>query len=285
MKNHLIITTYAMIRNDIEILQEKTFHFIILDESQNIKNIFSKTSKASVLLNSGHRLALSGTPIENNLSELYALFRFLNPSMFGSFFDFNKNYLTPIQKQNNKAVTQELRRKIYPFILRRLKMDVLTDLPERMEQILYVEMSGKQKELYHQRREMYRVAIRNQIKSRGLKQSQFFIFQALNELRQIASIPEAKSDNTIISPKREILMEHVLDAVAGDHKVLVFANYLHTLECVSQDMEGAGIDHLVMTGSTKDRSAVVNRFQNLPFSNREGMEHRFCKSRLHHIHP
>ncbi|MFK5952838.1 MAG: DEAD/DEAH box helicase [Desulfobacterium sp.] len=262
LKHQLILTTYAIIRNDIEVLKEKAFHLIVLDESQNIKNILSKTSKASVLLNADHRLALSGTPIENNISELYALFRFLNPSMFGSFADFNKNYLIPIQKHNSKPVTEELRRKIYPFILRRLKMEVLTDLPERMEQTLYVEMTGPQKELYHQRREMYRTAIREQIQTKGLKQSQFFIFQALNELRQIASIPEVKSDNVIISPKREILMEHVMDAVAGNHKVLVFGNYLHTLECVSQDMEGADIDHMVMTGSTRDRRSVVNRFQN-----------------------
>jgi len=262
MAHQLIFTTYAMIRNDIEILRDKKFHLIVLDESQNIKNIQSKTSKASMLLDSSHRLALSGTPIENNLSELYALFRFLNPSMFGSFSDFNKHYLNPIQKQNDKTVIEELRRKIYPFILRRLKSDVLTDLPERMEQTLYVEMTVEQKELYHQRRDMYRTAIREQIRTKGLKQSQFFIFQALNELRQIASIPEAKSDNTILSPKREILMEHVQDAVAGGHKVLVFANYLHSLECISQDMDSAGIDHLTLTGSTRDRGGVVNRLQN-----------------------
>ncbi len=209
----MILTTYAIIRNDIEVLKEKAFHLIVLDESQNIKNILSKTSKASVLLNADHRLALSGTPIENNISELYALFRFLNPSMFGSFADFNKNYLIPIQKHNSKPVTEELRRKIYPFILRRLKMDVLTDLPERMEQTLYVEMTEPQKALYNQRREMYRTALREQIQTKGLKQSQFFIFQALNELRQIASIPQVKSDNSIISPKQKILLEHVMDAV------------------------------------------------------------------------
>lgn len=262
MTHQVILTTYAVVRNDIETLQEKKFHLIVLDESQNIKNILSKTSKASVLLNASHRLALSGTPIENNLSELYALFRFLNPSMFGSFNDFNRNYLAPIQKQGDKAVTGELRRKIYPFILRRLKMDVLTDLPERMEQTLYVAMSEEQKKLYHQRRAMYKKAIQEEIQKNGVKKAQFFILQALGELRQIASIPEVKSNNTIISPKREILMEHVRDVVAGDHKVLVFANFLHTLECVSQDMESAGIDHMVMTGSTRDRSAVVNRFQN-----------------------
>ena len=261
MTHHIVLTTYAMVRNDIEVFQPRSFHMVVLDESQNIKNLNAKVSKAVMLLNTSHRLALSGTPMENNLGELYALFRFLNPSMFGTFSDFSRNYLYPIQKADNKTVVKELRKKIYPFILRRLKSDVLKELPERVEQTLYVDMSPEQKEFYHQRRVMYRNAIKEQIREKGLQKARFFILQALGELRQIASIPESKSDHRIISPKREILMEHVNDAVAGGHKVLVFANYLQSLECVSQDMDAAGIDHLVMTGSTRDRSKVVNQFQ------------------------
>jgi SNF2 family DNA or RNA helicase len=204
---------------------------------------------------------LSGTPIENNMSELYALFRFLNPAMFGTFSDFSKNYLNPIQKNDNKTVAKELKKKIYPFVLRRLKTQVLKDLPDKMEQVLHVDMSREQAALYHQRRLMYKRAIQEEIQAKGLKKSKLFILQAMGELRQIASIPEIKSDNKIISPKREILMEHVSDAVAGKHKVLVFANYLHSLECVSQDMEDAGIHHLVMTGASRDRNHIVEQFQ------------------------
>ncbi len=259
---HLILTTYAVVRNDIEQLKEEKFHMVVLDESQNIKNLNAKASKAVMLLQADHRLALSGTPLENNLGELYSLFRFLNPAMFGIPSDFAKNYLNPIQKGDNKAVVKELKKKIYPFILRRLKKEVLTELPDKVEQTLFVDMTPDQERLYHQRRIMYKKAIEEEIQTRGLKNAKFFIFQALGELRQIASIPEVKSDNQIISPKREILMEHVADAVANHHKVLVFANYLHSLECISQDMEGAGIDHLVMTGATRDRSRIVDRFQN-----------------------
>ena len=257
----IILTTYAMVRNDIEQLREESFHMVVLDESQNIKNPNSKASRAVMLLQADHRFALSGTPIENNLGELYALFRFLNPAMFGSFSDFTKNYLVPIQKNDNKTVTKELRKKIYPFVLRRLKAQVLKDLPDKMEQVLYVDMSPEQAKLYHQRRLMYKRAIHEEIQARGLKKSKLFILQAMGELRQIASIPEIKSDNQIISPKREILMDHVADAAAGKHKVLVFANYLHSLECISQDMEAAGIDHLVMTGATRDRNHIVTQFQ------------------------
>ncbi len=262
LSSNIILTTYAMVRNDIEQLKKEKFHMVILDESQNIKNLNAKASKAVMLLQADHRLALSGTPIENNLGELYALFRFLNPAMFGMASDFTKNYLNPIQKNDNKAVVKELRKKIYPFILRRLKTEVLKDLPDKMEQTLFVDMSREQAKLYNQRRLMYKRAIREEIQNKGLKRSKFFILQALGELRQIASIPEIKSDNRIISPKREILMEHVTDAVAGRHKVLVFANYLHSLECVSQDMEASGIDHLVMTGASRDRGKIVERFQN-----------------------
>nr|WP_320016940.1 DEAD/DEAH box helicase [uncultured Desulfobacter sp.] len=258
---NIILTTYAMVRNDIEQLKEEHFHMVVLDESQNIKNPNSKTSRAVMLLQTDHRFALSGTPIENNMSELYALFRFLNPAMFGTFSDFSKNYLNPIQKNDNKAVAKELRKKIYPFVLRRLKTQVLKDLPDKMEQVLHVDMSREQAALYHQRRLMYKRAIQEEIQAKGLKKSQLFILQAMGELRQIASIPEIKSDNKIISPKRELLMDHVADAVAGKHKVLVFANYLHSLECVSQDMEDAGIHHLVMTGATRDRNHIVEQFQ------------------------
>ncbi|WP_462268848.1 DEAD/DEAH box helicase [Desulfobacter sp.] len=258
---NIILTTYAMVRNDIEQLKEEHFHMVVLDESQNIKNPNSKTSRAVMLLQTDHRFALSGTPIENNMSELYALFRFLNPAMFGSFSDFSKNYLNPIQKNDNKAVAKELKKKIYPFVLRRLKTQVLKDLPDKMEQVLHVDMSREQAALYHQRRLMYKRAIQEEIQAKGLKKSKLFILQAMGELRQIASIPEIKSDNKIISPKREILMEHVSDAVAGKHKVLVFANYLHSLECVSQDMADAGIHHLVMTGASRDRNHIVEQFQ------------------------
>lgn len=258
----IILTTYATLRNDIEEFKEKKFHYIILDESQNIKNINSQVSRAVMLLNSNHRLALSGTPIENNLGELYSLFRFLNPSMFGSIDDFNRYYTTPIQKDGDKDAMHELKKKIYPFILRRVKKDVLQDLPEKIEQTLFVEMSSEQKLFYEQRRRFYHHAIKAQIAQSGINKSQFFILQALSELRQIASIPETKTDGRIISPKREVIMENINEVIANGHKVLVFANFLDVLDCLAQDMEREGIDYLLMTGATRDRKTMVEKFQN-----------------------
>jgi len=259
--SQLILTTYATVRNDIDTLKEEEFYYVILDESQNIKNLQSQTSKAAMLLNARYRLALSGTPVENNLGELYALFRFLNPAMFGSLEEFNACYAMPIQRGGDKEALHELKKKIYPFILRRLKRDVLKELPEKIEQTLFVDMSPEQKALYEQRRQFYYKTVREQIAESGIRKSQFFILQALSELRQIASIPEAKSDNGIQSPKREILREQIQDVIAGGHKVLLFANFLTALDCVAEDLEQAGIEYLLMTGATRGREALVQRFQ------------------------
>jgi len=262
VKKQLILTTYSTLRNDIEKLKEIDFYYIILDESQNIKNMLAQTSKAVMLMQSEHRLALSGTPIENNLGELFSLFRFLNPSMFGSMDNFNQYYGLPIQKYNDKEVTAELRKKIYPFILRRLKKDVLKELPDKIEQVLYVEMSDEQKKLYEQRRIFYKEAIEQQVAIKGIQQAQFFVFQALNELRQIASTPEGFSNGKIASSKIELLMEQLMDALANNHKVLVFVNFLSALELIGDKLEEQGIEFISMSGSTKNRQQLVERFQN-----------------------
>lgn len=256
----VVITTYGTIRNDIEKLRNYRFELIILDESQNIKNINAQTTKAIMLLNSNHRVALSGTPIENNLSELYSLFRFLNPTMFGSLEDFNYNYANPIQKENDKEAIEELRKKIYPFILRRIKKEVLKDLPEKIEQTVYIEMNKEHKRFYNERRAYYFNMINSTIAEQGIGKSQFYIFQALNELRMITSCPEAK-DESIVSSKREMLINNIADAVANGHKVLVFTNYITSIENICDDLKKRGIKHLSMTGATKNRQELVDRFQ------------------------
>lgn len=258
---HLVLTTYAMIRNDIEKWKEQEFLCCILDESQAIKGLNSKISRAVMLLKSRHRFSLSGTPVENNLSELYALFRFLNPSMFGSAENFNRNYLNPIQKNDDKEATHELKRKIYPFILRRLKKDVAKELPDKIEQTLYVEMSRSQASYYEQRRAFYQQAIAHQVAQKGIQQSQFFIFQAMNELRQIASVPQALTDGKIQSSKTELLMEQLDDALANRHKILVFCNFLAAVESIGEELDQRGVDFLTMTGSTRNRQQLVDLFQ------------------------
>ena len=264
MQHNIILTTYTMVRNDIEKLQEQSFYYTILDESQNIKNVASQISRAVILLKSKHRLALSGTPIENNLGELYSQFRFLNPTMFGTLDNFNQYYLSPIQKDSNKAITADLRKKIYPFILRRLKKDVLKELPDKIEQVFYVQMSYEQKKLYNQRRQYYQEAIKQQIASKGIQSAQFFVFQALSELRQLASTPEGMSSGAIHSPKIELLIEQLMDALSNKHKVLIFVNFLQALELIGEKLDEHGVDYVSMSGSTKNRQELVERFQSDP---------------------
>ena len=207
IKHQVILTTYAIIRNDIEEYSKQNFHYVILDESQNIKNTTTQTTQAALMLHAEHRLALSGTPVENNLTELYSLFRFLNPTMFGSLDDFNNRYTGPIQRDNDKDTLLSLRKKIFPFMLRRLKKDVLKDLPDRIEQTLFVEMSPEQHDFYERRRLYYYNQVRQTIAAEGIQKSQFVMFQALNELRRIASIPESLSDGHIKSPKLDLLTD------------------------------------------------------------------------------
>ncbi|MGL4867331.1 MAG: DEAD/DEAH box helicase, partial [Cetobacterium sp.] len=256
----VIITTYGTIRNDIEYLKEMKFDLIVLDESQNIKNVNAQTTKAVMLLDSKYRLALSGTPIENNLGELYSLFRFLNPSMFGTLEEFNYHYANPIQKENDKEAIEELKKKIYPFILRRVKKEVLKDLPDKIEKTLFIGMNPEQKRLYEERRAYYYGMINSQIKTQGLGKTQFYILQALNELRQLTSCPEMKNPN-ILSSKREVLINNVQDAVENGHKVLIFTNYIKSIESITGDLKKRGIKYLEMTGATKDRQGLVNLFQ------------------------
>ncbi len=264
MRHQLVLTTYALVRNDIEAFRQQQFHYIVLDESQNIKNLTSQATQAVMLLTGEHRLALSGTPIENNLTELYSLYRFLNPAMFGTIDEFNKQYAYPIQRDGDKELTKSLRRRIFPFMLRRLKKDVLKELPDRMEQTLYVEMDDDHRRFYEQRRQYYQTLVGNSIAQQGLEKSQMVMFQALSELRRIASVPESLSDGSISSPKIPLLTEQVEELVASGHKVVIFFNFIAGIELVGERLTEMGIDYTTMTGSTRDRRAVVERFQNDP---------------------
>jgi len=259
-KVDVILTTYGTIRNDIENLLEHKFDLLILDESQNIKNINSQTTKAVLLLNAKKRVALSGTPIENNLLELYSLFRFLNPEMFGSVQRFTNSYILPIQKYSDTSTIEELKKKIYPFLLRRVKKEVLEDLPDKIEKLVYVDMNDEHRKFYEERRKYYYSLLQKNTSSQG-NFDKFFVLQAINELRHIVSSPELESKK-IISSKKEVLIENVIEAIENNHKVLVFVNYLSSIESICDSLKENKIKYLKMTGQTKDRQTLVDKFQN-----------------------
>jgi superfamily II DNA or RNA helicase len=261
MKSQVILTTYAMVRNDIKDFLDKKFEYVILDESQSIKNVGAQVSQAVKLLKANYRLALSGTPIENNLTELYSLFSFLNPSMFGTLDDFNARYTVPIVKDGNEEVQKALRNKIFPFLLRRLKKDVLTQLPERVEQKYFVEMSPAQAKYYEERRLYYKELISKQVAIEGVGKSQLEIFKALNELRRIASIPESMTDGAIESPKIEPIIDNIAQAVSNGHKIVIFFNYIAGVEALGEKLSELGIGYATMTGATQNRGDVVRQFQ------------------------
>jgi superfamily II DNA or RNA helicase len=263
-KLRIVLSTYATLRRDIEEFLKFEFLYVILDESQNIKNLSTQTSGAVLSLRAKHRLAMSGTPVENNLADLYSLFRFLNPGFFGSQKNFTAKYLHPIQEDNDEDALHDLKTRIYPFMLRRLKRDVLKDLPDKTEETAYIELDKEQLEIYHRRRLEYKKLIGGIIGSGGFAKSSILIFKALSELRRLATVPEAEGEYAGPSAKRQYLSGMIASLAENGHKCLVFANFLAGVEMVSQDLANRGIPNLTMTGATGNRQALVRTFQTDP---------------------
>ncbi|MDR3341867.1 MAG: DEAD/DEAH box helicase [Treponema sp.] len=257
----VILSTYATLRRDVEDFQKMEFLYIILDESQNIKNLATQTTAAVLSLNAQHRLAMSGTPVENNLAELYSLFRFLNPSFFGSERMFTQRYLRPIQDNDDEEALKDLKSRIYPFMLRRLKRDVLKDLPDKTEETAYIELEETHLAIYHQRRQEYKGLIDNIIAKGEVAKSSIIIFKALAELRRMASVPESDGEYAGPSAKRQYLKDMIVELVENGHKCLIFTNFLASVDLVSEDLAAMGIPNLTMTGATMDRQTLVRRFQ------------------------
>ena len=255
VKADLILTTYTIVRLDAQKLKDFSFHYVILDESQAIKNYDAKTTKAVRLLNGSHKLALSGTPIENNLTELYSLFCFLEPTMFGDFKKFKEKYLVPIMA-GAKGVTNELSTRVFPFILRRMKEDVLNDLPDLSENVIYVEMNEHQKKLYEVKRKIALGLI-------GNSKMQVSFFETLSELRRIASIPEVVSNGKIPSPKADLLIDRICQTLqGGKKKVVVFFHYLGGIETMMKKLDEYHIGYDIITGETHNRKRIIEKFNN-----------------------
>jgi SNF2 family DNA or RNA helicase len=260
----VILSTYATLRRDIDDFTKIEFLYVILDESQNIKNLATLTAAAVMRLNAKHRLAMSGTPIENNLSDLYSLFRFLNPAFFNSQKQFLSRYLTPIQENNDEDALRDLKTRIYPFMLRRLKRDVLRDLPPKTEETAFIELEAEHLAAYHRRRLEYKMMIDGIIDNGEYNRQAFFIFKALSELRRLATAPESSGEYASVSEKRRYLMDVISELAENGHKCLVFTNFLANVENVSSDLTGQGIGNITMTGATSDRQSLVRRFQTDP---------------------
>lgn len=259
----IIIVSYQTLRIDIKYFKEYTFFYIILDESQAIKNANSQIFKAIRLLKADHRLSLTGTPIENNTLELWAQMEFLNPGLLGNLKSFKKRFSRPIEIKNDRDAIYRLKKLIFPFILRRKKQDVATELPPKEEIVLYTEMGTKQNKLYGQLRTYYKEKIKTAIEMKELSQIAIEFFAALLRLRQCVLFPGLISYefNHIDSCKFESLKELVSEIIQEEHKVLIFSQFVGSLKKIRKYIEGQNIKYSYLDGSTKNRKKEIQNFQ------------------------
>ncbi|RYD57685.1 MAG: helicase SNF2 [Sphingobacteriales bacterium] len=262
----VIITTYGTMRSDIKIFKEIAFDYVVLDESQFIKNPQSQVAKASLLLNARNRLALSGTPVQNNTFDLYAQMNFLNPGMLGSREFFMNEFATPIDKFQEDDVKHQLRKLTYPFMLRRTKEQVAKDLPPKTETILYCEMGKDQRKIYDAYRNAYKEQILGMIDERGIERSQMHILQGLTKLRQICDSPAILNETERFenhSIKLDELVRELMENI-GNHKALVFSQFLGMLGLIRQELESRGVPYSYFDGSStsSEREKAIQQFQN-----------------------
>jgi SNF2 family DNA or RNA helicase len=259
----IILTTYGMLRQDVEMLREMTFSYIILDESQAIKNPDSLVSKAVKLLNTKNRLVMTGTPVENNTFDLYSQMDFLNPGLLGSQEFFRTEYANPIDKNQDKEKAAELRKIIYPFMLKRTKEEVAKDLPDKTESIIFCEMDKKQRKVYDTVRETYRQKIADQMAVVGKEKSGFLILEGLMKLRQICDSPALLSDDAKYPDDSAKLDEIIreIEENASNHKILIFSQFLKMLDLIKAHLEKQNIAYEYLDGKTVDRASKVNHFQ------------------------
>jgi superfamily II DNA or RNA helicase len=267
IKNHdIVITSYALIRRDIEELKKHEFRTVILDESQNIKNYESLTAQCTKQLKTGHRFALSGTPIENRLSELWSVFDFLMPGFLYDLNEFNYRFVNPIVDKADKTVESRLKKQIYPFILRRLKRDVAKDLPDKVENVAYCKLTPDQKDFYLEVLDSTREELFQSIAQNGIEKSRLSIFAALLRLRQICCHPRLYDKEGIKnineSGKFEHLKEMLEEIISEGHRVLLFSQFVNMLDIIKEWFDRVGIKYEYLTGATKDRKEKVDRFNN-----------------------
>lgn len=264
-RQQLIITSYGTLRSDAELFASYVFGYVILDESQVIKNPASLTTRALQVLQCRNRLILSGTPIQNNTMDLFAQMNFVNPGLLGHQAFFKTEFALPIDKYADADKAARLRRLIYPFLLRRTKEQIARDLPDKTEIIMWCEMGDEQRQVYNQVKAAYKEKLLNRIHANGMAASTIYILEGLTRLRQICNAPQLVPEHAggiSSSAKLDELMREIGENT-GDHKVLVFSQFTGMLQLIAQAMNEQGISFLYLDGSTKaeTRQQLVTQFQ------------------------
>jgi superfamily II DNA or RNA helicase len=262
-KNYdVVITTYGISRIDIEMFKAYFFDYVILDESQNIKNPSSKSFQAVKQLKSRFKLILSGTPVENSVNDLWTQMSFINPGLLGAQQFFMNEFVTPIEKKKDEDKARKLQAIIKPFVLRRTKEQVATELPPKTENLFYCQMSDEQAEVYDKVKSEYRNALLESLEDGTYAKTQIQVLQGLIKLRQIANHPamidpEYEGD----SGKFENVVHTLASVLDGGHKVLVFSQFVKQLTIYRNHFDKEGIPYVYLDGSTQNRGDVVRQFQ------------------------
>jgi len=257
----IILTTYGIIRNDFELLKTFKFFYLILDESQYIKNPDSKVYKATIQLNSKHRLVLTGTPIENSLTDLWAQINFLNKGLLGNLRYFKREFVLPIEKKTDPEKKEKLQQFIQPFVLRRTKNQVAKDLPDKIESVIYCDMTEEQKSLYEEEKSKIRNSIMERIQKTDDKPT-ILAIEGLNKLRQISNHPVLIDQDYVSgSGKFEAITQNIESLIAEKHKVLVFSAYVKHLNLFADYLSKNDHPFSMLTGSTQNRNLVIDDFQ------------------------
>lgn len=261
-KYDIIITTYGITRVDIDLLKEYYFNYIILDESQNIKNPSSKSFKAVRVLKSRHKLVLSGTPVENSVSDLWTQLTFLNPGLLGTQAFFNEEYVQAIEKRKDEEKARKLQAIIKPFVLRRTKEQVASELPAKTEQVFYCDMSEDQAAYYEKTKSAYRNDLLSSMDDGTYAKKQVQLLQGLTALRQLANHPVMIDEHyTSDSGKFENVIHTLDNVLKGGHKVLIFSQFVKHLNIFKQYFEQESIPFSYLDGATKNRGEIVAEFQ------------------------
>nr|WP_321452040.1 DEAD/DEAH box helicase [uncultured Carboxylicivirga sp.] len=258
---HLVLSSYGVVRNDIDYLSNYKFHYVILDESQNIKNPTSKIYQAVSALQSTYRLVLTGTPIENALVDLWAQMNFVNKGLLGSLNFFKNNFAGPIEKKQNEEKEKKLQQLITPFILRRTKEMVAKELPPVTEQVLLCDMSEDQQKFYDREKSGIRNELLKAVEKTGINKNAILALKALTKLRQIANHPVLVDDKYKgKSGKYQQIFEKLDSIITEKHKVLIFSSFVKDLELIEKDLKAKKLRYSKLVGSTLDRNKAVEEF-------------------------
>ncbi len=264
----IVITSYGIVRNDLEHLIQFQWRYVILDESQAIKNPDAQTTKAIQLLKATNKLILSGTPVQNNTFDLFSQMQFINPGLLGSKEFYKTEFANAIDKYNDAEKSNQLRRLVYPFMLRRTKEQVAPDLPDKTETILWCEMAKEQRAVYEEYKNYYRAALMKKIEEVGMAKAGMYVLEGLLRLRQICDSPQLIKDNettTQESVKIEELLREI-EENTGSHKILVFSQFTEMLGLIERKLQQHNICYSYLDGSiaADRRKKAVNDFQNDP---------------------